>query len=883
MRPSSLLVVTLDTTRADRLEPYGYNAGETPHLAALAAAGTVLEQAWAVTPVTLPSHASLFTGLYPPVHGVRHNGIHRLAERRTTLAEILLRQGFRTAAFLSAAVLDRRYGLDQGFEVYDDSLAGGRATDLRMMAERPATATVAAALAWLAGLEDTERFFLWVHLFDAHAPYEPPSPWAERFAGRPYDGEIAALDAALGRLLTQPRVADRPGTVVMVVADHGESLGEHGEVTHGMLAYDATLRIPWMVRAPGSPAGRRLASPASQVDLLPTALDLLGLNSLSEADEPAGRSLGPAIRSGTDPAEAAGRALYAETLVPLYTYGWAELRVVRQGKWKLIEAPEPELYDLAADPGEERNLTALEARRAALLRTELERLEAGRGLPVEEGPLDRQAQARLESLGYVARGGGERSERPDPKRMIDLHIAIERAETLLHRREYAEGVRELEQALRRDPENLSALESLAEGLGGLGHFQEALEAVRKAERLAPGDPDLRLTLATLEWGVGRPEAALAALEDALALDPGHTDAAVQKGLYLAELGRREETVALLERALERDPNHRRLACVYAAAVELPAGETAAAEARVRQAVEAEPFLTEGWTALARVLEQQGRLDEAQAALEQGLSYVPREGDLYARLGLLLARSGSGEAAERHLRDALRFSARPPPAVRIALGDRLRGLGRAEEAREQYAAVLSLPPRGRSERHERAKALLALERAAEAEAEWRLLVEQDPSDAAALANLASLAAVQGDWANAERRARRALELDPSLAAAWNTLAAALEEGGHPEEALAAYERALAAEPTSAEARFNQGLLLRRLGRYAEAAASFAAVVARSPDHAQAHFQLGMLFAGPLADPARAREHLERCLAAAPDHPGAEGVRRLLAALPPASDE
>jgi arylsulfatase A-like enzyme len=271
-------LITLDTTRADHLEPYGAENVETPALARLADNGVVFEHAIATAPVTAPAHASLLTGLYPLRHGVRDNSTHYLPEDIPTLAEWLSEAGYRTAAFVSTVILERRYGLDQGFEVYDDDIRSSSAShERRMTVERPAAATADRALAWLDALDGGESFFLWVHFYDPHIPYSPPSPWAEKYRDQTYDGEIAYMDSQIGRLLQHPRAA-ADDVIVMAIGDHGESLGEHGEKTHGLLVYDSTLRVPWILRLPGGPSGVRIAAPISQVDLVPTIAELVNLD-----------------------------------------------------------------------------------------------------------------------------------------------------------------------------------------------------------------------------------------------------------------------------------------------------------------------------------------------------------------------------------------------------------------------------------------------------------------------------------------------------------------------------------------------------------------------------------------------------------------------------
>jgi arylsulfatase A-like enzyme/Tfp pilus assembly protein PilF len=684
----SVLLVTLDTTRADRLEPYGADDATTPTLLRLAQEGALFERAFASTPVTLPSHASIFTGLDPPAHGVRNNGSHYLDEATITLAEILQSEGFRTAAFVSAAVLDRRFGLAQGFDLYDDDLSSGGPKEPGAIAERSAAATTDAARRWLDQLPEGERFFLWVHFFDPHFPYAPPQVFHERFPDRPYDGEIAFVDAELGRLLRHQRLGSLDRVAVVVIGDHGESLGEHGEPTHGMLAYDSSLRVPWLVRVPGGAAGVRTTEAVGQIDLLPTLLEILGIEPPTQIP---GRSQASAVRAASSPSRSA-RSLYAESLVPFYTYGWAKLRAVRSGRWKMIAAPVPELYDLESDPGEITNLQADASEQLAELRRELEELsgspENGEGSMQD---LDPETERKLRSLGYLSSRGarGARSARPNPRNLIDVHRTVQQAEHHLSRLELDIAERDLRSALERDPENLSAISALARTLGEQGRFEEALAAARRSVGLAPDDAALHITLAALEASSGRPEAALETIGTALALDPRSLDGRIAQARYLARLGSREEAVAILRETMESEAGYPRLEIRFAELVELPAGQLESAEKRLRPAVDREPYLADGWRILGQTLEESGRLDDAEETYLQGLVFQPRDAILHEQLGLLLTRTGRLGPAESHLEKALEMAKRPAAGVYDGLASIANRRGDWARAEEMARRALEL--------------------------------------------------------------------------------------------------------------------------------------------------------------------------------------------------
>jgi arylsulfatase A-like enzyme len=418
-----VILITLDTVRADRLGCYGYDGAATPVLDGLAARGVRFTDAVTPVPITLPAHASILTGLLPPAHAVRLNGAHRLGPDATTLAELLRDAGYATGAVIAASVLEGSRGLDQGFDHYDDDIAGARS------AERPAGEVTDRALTWLGGRATDRPVFLWVHYFDAHDPYQPPPPYAERFAGSPYDGEIAHVDAEIGRLLDGLAALGRPTTpLIVVTADHGEGLGEHGERTHAHLVYESTVHVPFIV-VPGD----RVTSPrvvddrvVSLVDVAPTILTLLGRPVPEGLD---GRSLVD-DRPHSPPTE--DRQVYVETLWPHLMHGWAPIRALRRHGDKYTDAPFPEYYDLSRDPDETTNLIAGAAppsiselpEAAAGLRVDLDALVASHAAPHAPEAMDEETIERLQSLGYVM-GEGSAPSPPQVVEPVPLSTMIE--------------------------------------------------------------------------------------------------------------------------------------------------------------------------------------------------------------------------------------------------------------------------------------------------------------------------------------------------------------------------------------------------------------------------------------------------------------------------
>ena len=402
-RKPNVLLITLDTFRADRLGP------ATPNLNRLGQSGVRFTAAQSPVPMTLPAHASILSGLLPTHHGLRTNGIAEFPADHDTLATQYSQRGYRTAAFVGAFVLDHRFGLARGFDIYDDEVDRGEAGDVSLEASRPAETVVTRGLAWLRG-GDARPFFAWVHLWDAHAPYAPPAPHPQT-----YDGEIAYVDAQVGRLLQQ---IDRTNTVIVVVGDHGEALGEHGELTHGLLLYQSTLHVPLLVAAP-EVKPRVIDEPVSSVDLAPTIAALSGF-ALAGVD---GRDLSASIRDGRDPAT---ETLYAETQYPLM-FGWSELASARQRNIKLIAGPSPEVFDLARDPRETANVRDQLRRPALELDAFLRDTQRG-AIASSAGRIDDETKRKLASLGYIASSPlAPGAARPDPKSMLPLFVHFERA------------------------------------------------------------------------------------------------------------------------------------------------------------------------------------------------------------------------------------------------------------------------------------------------------------------------------------------------------------------------------------------------------------------------------------------------------------------------
>jgi choline-sulfatase len=544
-RARDLLLVTFDTTRADRLAAYGGKGEATPRLDAFLREAVVFESAYSPIPETLPSHATLFTGLEPPAHGVRGNGLP-LPKGVATIAEALREKGWATGAFVGSGALDPSFGLARGFDVYDrDFLQGGEVD----FSERMAGEVNAAALAWIRALPKGRRFFLWVHYFDPHAPYEPPEPYATRFAGRPYDGEIAYADACFGDLLDALRKEGRlEDALVCVAADHGEGLGDHGEPFHSILLHEETVRVPLAIADRKRLAPRRVGGVVRLSDVAPTLLEALGLAPLPALD---GRSLAPFLGSG----EVDERAAYLEANHGATAYGWARLRGLRTKEWKYVRAPKPELYRIAEDPREERNVHSSEPQVAARLEKLLADAESRSSAKATAASVpDPDAQAMLSALGYAGSAtAAVPSSGRDPKDFVGAIAVFYRAADLGKQKRWGEAIALLEPVAEKDPENPEAAILLGEFAWSAGENAAAERWLSRAVELRPGHPRARLLHAVVAAQRGEKETSEARFREALRWNPTHAETKENYAALLLQVGRDAESERVLLEVVRERP------------------------------------------------------------------------------------------------------------------------------------------------------------------------------------------------------------------------------------------------------------------------------------------------------------------------------------------
>jgi arylsulfatase A-like enzyme/Flp pilus assembly protein TadD len=634
------VLITIDTLRADRVTP-----ALTPALHALASRGARFTQARSVAPLTLPAHVSLMTGLIPPRHGVRLNGADRFDGAVPTLASLLRASGYRTAAVVGAYVLDRRFGLDVGFETYDDRIERRPGASARLEAERRGDAVVSRALEWLVaqGGDPARPLFLWVHLYDPHAPYEPPAEYRTGPAhGSAYDGEVAFADAQVARVLKGLDAAGRRDALVAVAGDHGESLGDHGETTHGMLLYESALRVPLVVAGAGVPAAEH-ADPVGLVDVLPTLLARAGVAVPPGID---GRDL----LDRSAPRETTG---YAETEYPRLA-GWSPLAMLIDARWKLVDASRPELYDLSADPGERVDVSAARGETVSAMRAHLARLRAPAAGAPSRAAVASDVAERLRALGYVAAvpARAPASGAPNPAGMMPAWRRFEEAVADVSGSARSRAVEALAALAREHPESPLFQTTLARALSDAGRHREALDVYRRAVARWPDDSLLFHDLAVSARAAGRADEARRAEDAALALDPDNALAHNGRGLLLVDAGRTPEARRAFERAAALDPTNAEF-LTHAGHAARQAGDATAAERAYRQALDRSPRAADALNGLGVLLVQRNQPREAVPLLERALAADPQFVEARLNLGIAWQEAGDRERAAAAYRQVLR--------------------------------------------------------------------------------------------------------------------------------------------------------------------------------------------------------------------------------------
>ena len=650
-RVRDVVLVTIDTCRADAVGFGGNTRGTTPHLDAVAADGLVFSFAHGQNVLTLPSHVNILTGLYPFQHGVRDNTGFRLEDRFPTAATILHEMGFATGAFVAAFPLDSRYGLARGFDVYDMLYRQTEdSTEFRVQ-QSPGPAVVSAALDWYRRQAGRPRF-LWVHVYDPHAPYDPPAEFRKRFADDLYLGDVAFADAALAPLLEAVRAVDAPPTLLVVTADHGESRGEHGEETHGLFAYEATLHVPLFLWSRALPRKGRDAALARHIDILPTILEAVG-------DRTPRQLPGASLLS--DRADAGSRASYFESLSASFTRGWAPLRGILQEGQKVIDLPVPEHYDLARDPAESSNLAPRRLAPLRKLRAELLRFPTG---PVEPGRTDADQAARLRSLGYLSGSAQAKASyglADDPKNLIDVDRQIHKAVDLYERGDRPGALKVTRDLVARNPKMQLGYQHLVFLLDESGDTGGAIKVFAQAAANGVRSEALDRRHGLLLAEVGKPRDAVAILVRYARSRDGETLNAL--GIAQADSGRIDEALEVFRRVLASDPTN--VQAWQNIGIALLKADRPGGVAQARESLEKSIALgvrnPKAWNALGV---SWMRSDEPARALEawaRCVEYGPEEYDALYNMGIVALRIGDRARARQSFEKFLASA----PAARYA--------------------------------------------------------------------------------------------------------------------------------------------------------------------------------------------------------------------------
>ena len=660
----NVILVTMDTTRADHLACYGYPNIKTPNLDALAGRGVLFEQAATAAPLTLPAHCTIMTGMYPTYHGVHVNGNTALSDEQTTVAEVLSARGYQTGAFIGAFVLDGRWGLKQGFQHYDDEfdLKKYKHIDLGAI-QKPGNQVMDAALAWLEE-QKKSSFFAWIHLYDPHMPYEPPEPYNSEYGPRGlhglYDGEIAFMDEQIGRCVAWLAKNDlAKKTILILIGDHGEGLGSHGEGTHGFFIYDSVVHVPFLVITPFPELqGKRVSSQVSSVDVFPTLLDLARIAAPLKVQ---GRSLLPAMFR---PEKEGEGVAYSESMVPNIQFGWSPLHSLRTARYKFIDVPQAELYDIHQDPDEQTNIYPRDSDVAQKMKTELNLLiaETSKDAPTPQAAnLDKDTMEKLSALGYIGapvtskKSSNDRS-RPlaDPKDKFPVFEAITRAGGLIMNERYTAAVELLESALREEPTITQALLLLATcdvHLGRKGEAKASLDIILKDD---PENIQGLIALADILVGEGKNEDAIALCKRTLSLDEKNVEAYMLIGeIHIGEENH-AEALPYLEKAVELQPKLTRNRFNLAASL-VGVRQYDRAETLLKDIIRESPKFPRANYNLGLLYEEQGRLEEARAAYTGEVSAFPQEFQARFNLGKVLLKLGDRAGYMDNMREVVNVS------------------------------------------------------------------------------------------------------------------------------------------------------------------------------------------------------------------------------------
>ena len=693
----NILFITLDTTRADRLGCYGYKKIRTPNIDALASKGILYEKCVTPTPLTLPAHSSLFTGTYPLFHGVRDNAAFIVPQDLTTLPEIFKQQGYQTAAFVSSFVLDSKWGLDQGFDHYYDDFDLHQENVVSVGdIQRPGNQTVDAALAWLTNAK-SGKFFLWVHLYDPHTPYEPPEEFKREYPQDPYSGEIVFTDQQLGRLIQFLDANHlRENTFIIVAGDHGESLGEHKEDSHGFFIYEEALHVPFIISTPFSRLhGVRKSKIVSLVDVTPTILEMTGLATGSGIQ---GRSLVSGFAGkGEQPDE---NFVYAETFYPRFHFGWSELQSIQDDRFKLILSSDPELFDLQTDPDEAKNLAVVDRFKVSAYRSKAESLISKWSQNAKSqdfSHLDEETQEKLAALGYIGTFSDAKpnTRLASPRDKIDIYTQLSAARELSLQSNFKKAEMLTRDIIKKDPGIIDAYSTLGHIYLKQNRYKEALEFYKKALGLKPDDAALITGVAACHLKLDQKGEAEAVLLDSLKILPSDSRLFFMLGNVYRAQQKEDEAIRAFHQCLKLNPKsasaYNALAAIY-----FGRNDYAVARENVEAAARYDDRLPGVHYTIAQILEAEGKLPEAAEEYKKELRLSAKTFRAAYNLSTLYRRMGNPAEEEEYLRKAIEMNEEFPLSYLYLARVQMKAGKNYQEAIEMVNKSLELKPESKYE-------------------------------------------------------------------------------------------------------------------------------------------------------------------------------------------
>ncbi len=777
IRDLNVLLLVIDTLRADRVGYSGFDI-ETPHVDSLAQGGTSFMNAVCQVPLTLPSHASILTGTNPPFHGIKNNGPYYLDKKMTTLAEIFKKNGYLTAAFVGAFPVDSQFGLDQGFDIYDDQYNTPEYLKPHGP-QRIAEDVFKPAAQWLEK-NHHEKFFIWVHYYDPHDPYLPPPPFDEKYKNQPYEGEIAYTDVYVGKLIALLQEKDiLQKTLVVVVGDHGEDLFEHGEPGHGIFLYDTTLKIPLIFYCPLSiPAGIKINKQVREIDILPTILEATKIDIPKFVQ---GKSLIP-LMQGKELKEA--ETSYAETYFPLISNGWSELKAIRTDDWKYIQAPKPELYDLRNDPKELNNLFTDNNKMALDFKKRLLELEEEISLPqgssVKE--LTQEAREKLMALGYVSGKVPEnidKIERPDPKDKILVINDISQGVNLFRQGRLEEAEKIFLDLKAQNSQNPLILRSLGNIYQERQEWDKAIEVLKEAIRANSSDVDSYHHLAVSYFRNNMTEEAIETTDIVLNLHPNYLKSFLFLASVYKSLKQNEESLIYLEKAIQVDPANLAIKLEYAEVL-TDINQYEKAIEVLNDMIKQEPTFSLSYLSLSSLYEKTGQFDKAIEILEKAVALKLTSLTILNRLGQYLQKINQFDRSLEILKMAINQSPDDPDALNY-LGIAYWHSGQYDKAIDIFNKVISL----------------------------------NNTYASAYNNLGSVYLSLKKHDLASQQFREAIKHDPALAGPYNGLGIIYANRGKPEQAVENWKKAVELDAKQYDALYNLGILLTKMDRFEEA--------------------------------------------------------------------